>query len=207
MRDQILGLPTRGVSTTSTTVNVKLVPDEHRLRVALEASGQIFARTHSTSGPATLFTNSDSLYYVRKLVDFDLHGIRTWPAESECLDVRMRLRSVSTDFDGVPLVGALVETVARSRDAEQEDQARSVVRRKVELQARRKMDAIAQERLDRVNQLLEERVVGPLSRLSLDPQVISAETSEERLTVRLRLAGQEQLASHTPRPRRRVTAC
>ena len=43
--------------------------------------------------------------------------------------------------------------------------------------------------------------------MSLDPQVISAETSEQRLTMRMRIAGEEQLAGHTPRPRRRAIAC
>jgi hypothetical protein len=134
-------------------------------------------------------------------VDLDLRGIRTWPAESECIDTRTQLRSVSTDFDGVPLVGALVENFARSKHADQESEVRSVVRRKVETQARRKMDSITEERLERVNQLLQNRVLKPLDALSLDPQMISAETSEQRLTMRMRIAGEEQLAGHTPRPR------
>ena len=62
VRDQILGHPTRGTSTTSTTVNVKLVPDGQRLRVELEASGQVLANMRSTSGPATLHTQSNSMY-------------------------------------------------------------------------------------------------------------------------------------------------
>jgi hypothetical protein len=201
VRDEILGLPTRGMSTTSTSVNVKLVPDDHRLRVALEASGQVSANTRSTSGPATLYTNSDSTYYARKVVDLDLRGIRTFPAESDCLDARTRLRSVSTDFDGVPLIGGLVESVARSRHAEQQDEVRAILRRKVEAKARQKMDSVAEERLANVNQQLRERVVEPLARMGLEPQVISAETSEQRLTMRVRLAGDEQLAGHTPRPR------
>ena len=49
------------------------------------------------------------------------------------------------------------------------------------------MDTVTEERLERVNRLLQERVISPLDRLSLDPQVISAETSEQRLTMRLRL--------------------
>jgi hypothetical protein len=201
VRDQILGHPTRGTSTTSTTVNVKLVPDGQRLRVELEASGQVLANTRSTSGPATLHTQSNSMYLARKLVDLDLRGIRTWPAESECIGTRTQLRAVNTDYDGIPLVGAMVENFARSRHADQESEVRSEVRRRVESQARRKMDTVTEERLERVNRLLQERVISPLDRLSLDPQVISAETSEQRLTMRLRVAGEEQLAGHTPRPR------
>jgi hypothetical protein len=201
VRDQILGHPTRGTSTTSTTVDVKLVPDGQRLRVELEASGQVLANTRSTSGPATLHTQSNSMYLARKLVDLDLRGIRTWPAESECIDTRTQLRAVNTDYDGIPLVGAMVENFVRSRHADQESEVRSEVRRRVESQARRKMDALTEERLERVNRILQERVLRPLDRLALDPQVISAETSEQRLTMRLRVAGEEQLAGHTPRPR------
>lgn len=201
VRDQILGHPTRGMSTTSTTVNVKLVPDAQRLRVELEASGEVLANTRSTSGPATLHTRSNSMYLARKLVDLDLRGIRTWPAESECIDTRTQLRAVNTDYDGIPLVGAMVENYARSRHADQEHEVRSEVRRRVESQARRKMDSLTEERLERVNQLLQNRILKPLDRMSLDPQVISAETSEQRLTMRLRVAGEEQLAGHTPRPR------
>ncbi len=207
VRDEILGHPTRGTSMTSTTVDVKLVPDGQRLRVELEASGQVLANTRSTSGPATLHTQSNSMYLARKLVDLDLRGIRTWPAESECIDTRTQLRSVSTDYDGVPLVGAMVESFARSRHADQESQVRSVVRSRVESQARHKMDTVTEERLERVNQLLQNRILKPLDRMSLDPQVISAETSEQRLTMRMRVAGEEQLAGHTPRPRAPATAC
>ena len=201
VRDEILGHPTRGTSTTSTIVNVKLVPNDGRLRVALEASGQVLANTLSEAGPATLHSNSDSFYVVRKVIDLDVRGLRTWPAESDCIESRSRLRSVSTDFDGVPLVGALVENFARSRHAEQEGEVRTVIRQRVEAQARRKMDALTEERIENINRQLRERVMEPLARLSLDPQVISGETSEERLTMRLRLACDEQLAGHTPRPR------
>lgn len=201
VRDQILGIPTRGVSTTSTKVGVKLVPDKERLRIALEANGQVLANTQSTSGPATLRTHSDSFYYARKVVSLDLRGIHTEPAEAECLGTQTRLRGVETSFDGVPLVGALMENVVRSRHAEKEDEVRSELRRKVESQARRKMDSETEIRLEKVNRALEDRIVRPLEQLSLDPQVISAETTDQRLTMRVRLAGQEQLAGHTPRPR------
>ncbi|MEP4684881.1 MAG: hypothetical protein ABJ015_25005, partial [Rhodopirellula bahusiensis] len=44
-------------------------------------------------------------------------------------------------------------------------------------------------------------VLGPLGRLELSPTVIDLETTSERLIARYRLAGDWQLAAHTPRPR------
>ena len=37
--------------------------------------------------------------------------------------------------------------------------------------------------------------------MTLDPQLIEAETTDKRFTMRVRLAGMDQLGSHTPRPR------
>jgi hypothetical protein len=47
---------------------------------------------------------------------------------------------------------------------------------------------------------LQEKVLGPMDSLMLDPTLIAAETTEQRFAMRIRLAGQDQLGSHTPRP-------
>ena len=47
---------------------------------------------------------------------------------------------------------------------------------------------------------LRSRVFVPLARLSLRPVMIESQTTAERMTMRLRLAGDDQLASGTPRP-------
>ena len=199
VNDRILGLPVRGSSTMSTTLDVRLVPDPHRLRLALEANGQIFSTTSTTSGPATVFSESDSHYFARKLMEVDLQGVHVSPAECDS-DATTQLRGVRTDFDGIPLLGALVENVVRSRHADKKDEARREVRRKVSSSAQRQIDAEADARVETANRQLHERVLAPLARLDLQPSVIEMETSPQRLTMRVRLAADAQLAGNTPRP-------
>jgi hypothetical protein len=199
VNDRVLGLPTRGSSSMSSTVDVRLVPDPNRLRLALEANGQIFSTTRTTSGPATLYSQSDSHYFARKLMEVDVGGVRTWPAETDS-DTNSRLRGVRTDFDGIPLLGALVENIARSRHADKSDAARREVRRKVAERAGQQIDAEADARVQQANQQLRERVLAPLAKLNLQPSVIQMETSPQRLMMRLRVAAEEQLAGNTPRP-------
>jgi hypothetical protein len=43
-------------------------------------------------------------------------------------------------------------------------------------------------------------VFDPLNSLALDPQMIDGDTDDKRFRMRLRLAGEDQLGSHTPRP-------
>ena len=47
---------------------------------------------------------------------------------------------------------------------------------------------------------LNRKVFGPLVNLSLDPTMIEAQTTEQRMTMRLRVAGEDQMGSFTPRP-------
>ena len=122
------------------------------------------------------------------------------PAESECIDTHTQLRGVSTDFDGVPLVGTLVETLPARRHAEQETEVRSVVRRKVESQARRTMDSITERAPGRGQSTVAgSRAEAPGCDV-LDPQVISAETSEQRLTDRMRMRARSNWPDTRPAP-------
>ena len=129
-----------------------------------------------------------------------MQGIRVWPVEISVAN-RTRLRGIDTPFNGLPLIGQMVKGVARSQMEENKPAATREVRRKVAAKARDRIDAETRERLAKFVQRMHERVFGPLNALSLDPRLIAAETTEKRFVMRLRLAGEDQLGSHTPRPR------
>ena len=77
---------------------------------------------------------------------------------------------------------------------------------KLAARIRERVDAEAREKLSGVVERLNQRVFDPLNTLLLDPQLISAQTTATRFWMRLRLAGDNHLGSHTPRPKRRPTA-
>ena len=156
--------------------------------------------TRSDSGVATFYNNSESTYTARKPMEVQLTGIRLWPAEVS-VNNRTRLRGLETDLDSVPLLGWLAQDVARSKHAEKRAAASREIKRRVAAQARQRIDTEAGARLGEVCRRMDQRVLMPLHTLSLNPTFISAATSTERLTIRLRLAGEDQLGSHTPRPR------
>ena len=102
--------------------------------------------------------------------------------------------------DGIPLFGTLVNGVAKSQIEQNKPAANREVKQKVAAQARERIDAEARQRLTEVVARMNQRVFDPLNALSLDPQMIDGETTDKRFTMRLRLAGEDQLGSHTPRP-------
>ncbi len=200
VRDQVLGVPVQGQSTTFADVRVRLLPHPSRAQVALEIAGQVDALTRSTSGPATFYNNSQSVYTARKPVEIHLTGIRFAPAEVDVHN-RTQLRGLQTDFDGIPLVGSLVKGVARSQHEQKRPAAAREVESKVAGEVRRRIDSEADAQLAKATELLRQRIVDPLEALALEPTMIGAETTPQRLAIRLRLAGEDQLGGHTPRPR------
>jgi hypothetical protein len=197
--DTVLGVPVRGNSVMATEVKVRMIPDVEHARLALEVKGEISSATTADAGPAQFENDSESYYIARKPLEIDMNGISVWPVEVG-VDNQTRLRSVSTPLDGIPLIGAMARSMAKSQSEQNRSAATEEVRQKIAAQARQHVDAEAKKRLTEFVARMNERVFDPLNSLSLDPQLIEAKTDEKRFTMRLRLAGEEQLGSHTPRP-------
>ncbi|NQT40933.1 MAG: hypothetical protein HQ581_25800 [Planctomycetes bacterium] len=200
VRDRIQGVPIRGQSLTLTDLSVRLVPDEHRVRLELEAHGKVSASVLSTSGPVTFRNSSNSTYLAVKPLELDLQGFHVEPAEASAQNA-VRLRSVRTDYDSVPLVGSLVRAIARNQHEQSRFRARREAEWKLSTKVRQQMDSQARESLAKLAKTVDDRVFVPLEKMALEPMLIEAQTTEQRLVMRLRLAADEQLGSHTPRPR------
>jgi len=84
--------------------------------------------------------------------------------------------------------------------AQNSSAASQEVKQKVADKASQRIDAETREGLGKVVQFMNVRVFDPLNSLSLDPQMVEAKTTPKRFVMRLRLAGEDQLGSHTPRP-------
>ena len=201
VQDTIVSVPVYGQSTTSTKLSVRLVPDPQRIRVGLEARGLIDSDTVGSSGPATFYNEGRSTFTVQKLLVLGPRGLSVWPAVAEANNDYSYLVSLETDYDGVPLVGPLVRSIARNQMNESRGQARMEVEHKVAKRAREQLDAEVRPLLVKAVARVEKQELATLKRLGLDLEPLGLSTTEERIVARARLAGPEQLGAHTPRPR------
>jgi hypothetical protein len=108
---------------------------------------------------------------------------------------------MSTNYDGVPLVGNFLRLVIREQFDQKRSVAQRITRRLIARETDAEVDRRLNEELTKAGHELQNRLVGPLERLRLDPMVVDMRTSAERLTIRYRVAGDSQLAAHSPRPR------
>ncbi len=199
VRDTVLGRPVRGESVMASEVAVRMQPDPHRVRLALEVTGAISATTTADAGAARIHNDSETAYIAKKPIEIDMEGVR---AEETEVDVYndSQVSGVETPLDGVPLISRMVRGMVKSQAEQSKPAANQEVGDKVAAQARERVDAEARKFLTAAVDRLNQRVFDPLNSLSLDPQLIDAETTDERFKMRLLLAGEDQLGSHTPRP-------
>lgn len=198
--DRILGAKVRGESATSTRLRIRLLPGRGRLRVGMQAMGLVQSDTSSSSGPAVFYSRGRTQYVAEKVIDFSRAGLRLWPAVAEARAAN-NLLNFNTDFDEVPLFGSLARSVILFEHDDVHADALREMEWRVAQTARQRMDREADRKIRAAAKRFETKILDRLERLALRPEPLELQTTDERLVTRLRLAADDQLAAHTPRPR------
>ena len=199
VRSRIVGADVRGRSETDTQVHVRLIPDPNVWRFGLEAAGNINSNTVSETWPARLRNRSTMEYEARKLIMINRFGLHAWPAEAQA-DGRTSLVGIDSGFSAVPILGTIVESVARDQHHQNRGQAVAQVKNRVTKEARERMDAETEPKLASFEERFREHVLEPMSRFAIVAEPVDMSTTEERVQARLRFATEQHLGAHTPRP-------
>lgn len=200
VNDYILGIPVWGRSKTFTELKVRLVPDEHRLRVGLEAWGKVQSNTTASSGPVKLRNRGKSAFIVRKLIVVDQDGLRTKQSHAEA-ESATNLVGIESNYDDVPLIGNFVRRLAERRHTDQRGMALRETERKIVRESRLRFDREIEPRIAHAVKSFENEIWNSLIKLRLDPEPISLATTDRRAVARVRLADADQLSAYTARPR------
>ncbi len=200
VQDTMLGHPVWGESCTQSRLAVRMIPDPKRVRLALEVQGVMAARTTSRAGPATFWSDTESRFTAVKRIELDLTGLRFEPTRVAIEENDIRLRGLATSFDFFPVLGALAQEIALEQHAQQQPLMYDELDWKVAVRAQSRVDEETEARLRQFNKQLQERVLEPMAVLGLGPTLVGAQTSAQRLTLRLRLGADEQLGGSGNRP-------
>jgi len=199
VNDTILGAWVNGSSTTNSKLSVKLIPDSKRLHFWIDAEGTVDSSTLSTSGPATFSNDGRSSFLVHKAVILDGQGLGIANAVAEA-NTDTQLTGVHTTYDGRPLLGPIARNIAISQHDALLGAAEAETDGKVAAEAIKTVNAEVKEHLTEAEQAMRKNLYDPLAKLGVAPEPVSLETSKQRLTMRLRIAGANQLGGHTARP-------
>lgn len=199
VRDHVAGADIRGRAKTTTHVSVRLTPDPNAWRIALEADGKVRSNTYSDTWPARVRNAGNLQFEAEKEIVITREGLKTAPAEATASG-RNRLVGVDSSFEPVPLLGPIVEGIARQKHSRSSRSAMSRVKRKVVREAETRMDRVADSRMKEIEAGFQQYVLGPIETLALAAEPVDLYTTEKRAVMRLRMANQSQLGAYTPRP-------
>ena len=202
-QDTVMGREVRGTRTVERTTILRLVPDDDEICFNLEVHGDIASRAITDAGPVSVTARSASAFTVRKPITISPQGLLFGNATGMASN-RSHVDTIQTSFDAVPVMGSLVRNMARNQQAEAMPEANREVIDKIISRACREVDTQAEPQLAQMADRIRDRMWMPLVKLGLDPKPVAMQTTPSVATMRLRLAGDTQLAAHTPRPR--VTA-
>jgi hypothetical protein len=199
-QDVVMGREVRGTRTVERTTTLKLVPDDDEICFNLEVHGDIASRAVTDAGPVSVTARSASAFTVRKPITISPQGLLFGNASGAASN-RSHVDNIQTSFDAVPVMGSLVRNMARNQQAEAMPEANREVIDKIISRACREVDTQAEPQFAKMADRIRARVWMPLVKLGLDPKAMAMQTTASVATMRLRLAGDTQLAAHTPRPR------
>ena len=200
VRDRIAGTPVRGQSRTIAENRVKLNPDESRWRLGLESDGTVNSETVADGGQAKVLTHGTTQFTAEKPITVDPNGVcvgRSAAAASTC----NQLVGVKTNYDWVPIISEVVRKKAIEEYHRKQPRARAEVEYKVARRVESQLDSRGDDAVSRVEKQVRDRFLGPIDRAGVELTPIEFSTTDKRIVARLRVAGKDQLAGHTPRPR------
>lgn len=196
--DRIAGTPVRGRSETVSRSQVALQPALGRWQMELQTDGVVESNTRSV-GRARVYTRGETYFSARTPIVVDPGGAWTQSTAvtaSNC----SRLVGVSTGIDWIPLIGAYARNRAIEQYLAKRSRAKAEVEHKVTTQTMARLDDRTSEWVGQWQRDLENRLTDPLAKYGIEATPLELTTSDQRVVARLRIAGAEQLASHTPRP-------
>jgi len=200
LHDFILGRPVTGTRTVEQSLSLRFIPDPEAIRAELFVNGEVASRTVTESGPVAFHSRGAATFAVRKPLVVSAAGIDIGAALGTASN-RTQLATIQTSFDSVPIMGSLVRTIARNQHDENRQAASREVNERIILRACREVDRQAEPQFSAAAERVRERVWEPLVQLGLEPTPVVLSTASGVATARLRLAGRDQLAAHTPRPK------
>ncbi len=196
----ILGNSVRGVSTVRSDLNLQLIPSPHAWQLSLGTFGDVQTQSRGGQSGVTVLSSGHNNFNARTPVTIRPNGYQIGQTEVSVTGDQ-RLRGIRSSYDGWPLIGSLVHGIAESRFEDALPVAERISNERIRGEVTAELQTQLTQKTRGAETQLSDLVLGPLGRLNLDPKVIDLETTPQRLVARYRLAGDWQLASHTPRPR------
>ncbi len=200
INENVMGAQVQGNSRIQNRLLIRLIPDNRKVNLWLEANGRVRSLTQARQSGFRIDNVGNSRFQVFKQIAFNRSGVETG-APYAVSDTRSQVVGMQSNLDPIPVVGWVARRIAQNKIRESSPMTDQYTRQKLESGAKEQIDSEVQTQLSQVSDYLFVNMLQPLIALELEPTPIEMRTTDERIVLRYRLAGRDQMAAHTARPR------
>lgn len=200
VNENVFGAEVRGQSRVANRLQIRLIPDTSRIQMRLEAIGKVLSQTEAQRSGFTVQSEGDARFQVFKRLAIGREGIISDQPEAWSRATN-RMVGMQSELDGVPVLGWVARRIAERKIAEQSPQVERYTRRKLETAIKQRFDSEIERQLSEMQQYLNGNMIQPLTALELEPTPLEMRSTDERVIMRYRLAGFDQMGGNTARPR------
>ena len=199
--ETVQGARISGRSRVSNKLNVALVPDNQQLSFQIQTSGHVQADTVARTNVFRIMNQGQANFEVYKQISVNSDGIDTSQKAYATSTSNQLLVGIQSKLDNVPLFGSIARRAAERKVREQTPKSNQMFRRKVTQSAEARVEEVIAEQVNVVSQAATEKLLKPLVALDLNPTPLQLSTTESEIVIRYRLAGRDQMAANTARPK------
>ena len=195
--DCILGAWVTGYQVSQADVTVDVQANPNAASFLLRLNGVANSDTQGRKKPATIFTRGTHYFAGYKGVTFD--GTRFETSETRLrVDPNNCTTGIQTDFDGIPIVGCIVQKIANKQVAEQAYEAERIASYKLAKEVVPRFDREVNEKFNKASDDLDSKLYSNLRRTGLYPERLRTSSSDRDISIFSRTMGDIELGAGTP---------
>ena len=198
IEDKVLGALVEGTSDTTSRLNIKLLDDDGRWVIGLDAQGEIKSNTTSTKGAAIFENEATASFQASKKLMISPSGIEFGETLAD-VQSESKLVNFETDYDN-SLLGGIARNMAKNQYKQKEKAAAKAMDLRIRQQATDTLDDKISEQMGKLESAYNARWLEPMQDLNLRPVATQLHTIGNKLAIDYRLAGVHQLAAHGHHP-------
>ena len=199
--ENIKGAMVRGQSRVSNQLRVSLDPDPLHLALRLETAGHVRSDTVARTKTFKILNQGEAQFAVHKRLLIGRDGINASEKPFSVSAANQHVVGVESKLDNVPILGWVARRMAEKKLREDAPETDRMFRNKVTNAAESRVEQEVEKGLAKLRQYAYANLLQPLISLELEPEPIQLATLQHQLVIRYRLAGRDQMAANTARPR------
>ncbi len=196
IQDCILGARVQGSQTTDTQTRINFRPSDRIGLAQLELTGNTRNQTRAMTPQAAIDTTGDSRFLVSKAIEFTGEVVST-RSPAAFLNISQQTVGAQTQLTGIPLLGPLASAYAVSQAEQRRPEAERIAAYKITEQVVPQFNTLVDAELVKLNEAIAD-IRPKLQKANVVPIALQARSSEQALTLSVRLSPGEEASGPPP---------